>query len=192
MVCDNWKSSKFYRLVVCFSAQALIVLPPVYSSIAVPDFIENGLSNGQSHPPRWEASNAVQEATVITVDFEMTSGDEGILVTGGDDSERYSLAVKSGRLIWLYACIFQSDVSITLSDVLPTGLISVRYEFGPLQSLSRGRHRQGKLFVNGRLFDKSSNLPQPDSFFDSIGHGPSFTGRIQRLSFAPVLPEGGD
>jgi hypothetical protein len=140
-----------------------------------------------SRPVQSTQSQATDELRSITVEFEMNAGDEGVLVMGGDESELFSLDVIDGRLVWTYQCIFQERPDRAVSDRMKSGTMRLRLEFDSVQSADLGRHRSGRMFINGDIvhltgrndegadFDPKeipSNVPAPDF---------SFTGKIYRV-----------
>lgn len=125
-----------------------------------------------------KAPNVQDKRFAITVDFEMKSDDEGVLITGGDASESYSLEVRAGTLIWIYESVFPNERIVRVSAPLPARTISVRLEFGPC-------YRTGSMFVNGRQVVTRSVLLQ-ESDLGALSSGFQFTGIIRGVSFQEI------
>src|SRR5690242_7190823 len=113
----------------------MALLAPVASASLPRQNLTHGLYRQQSVSlDQREKTAALDRLISITVDFEMSAGDEGMLVQGGNDSESYSLEVRSGRLIAIYKRTLL-DAIIDVSGRLPTGPVTARYEFGAEPSI---------------------------------------------------------
>lgn len=128
-------------------------------------------------------ANSPNKQYAVTVELEMEPGDEGVLISGGTYSEGYRLEVSGGRMVWIYECAFSKQLTVTVSDPVSSGLVRVRYEFGPEQPTTQGKHRIGKMYVNGRVVEHTESLAVPESDRNLLCSGFSFTGRIKRISF---------
>jgi len=144
----------------------------------------------QSIPAPWTNSiqangtQAEQELASFDIEFEMRPGDSGVLLVGGDDSETFTLWVRNGRAVWMYQGVFQSETASIESGYLPAGLVKVRFEFAPEQSVEAGRHRIGSLFVNGDFVGRilPSNCPVPDNSQQSSKIGARESAQIEKLA----------
>jgi len=132
--------------------------------------------------PHLKESDARDKSNVITVDFEMRPGDEGVLISGGDFSEDFSLEVSEGRVVWAYISALQEKAVIAVSDRLPMGFVTVRYEFGPEQPIELGKHQKGKMFVNGKLVEGSGTFTFRSKSLDYLFLDFTFTGTIIKVS----------
>jgi hypothetical protein len=79
----------------------------------------------------------------ITADVVMPEGGaEGILVTHGSRNAGYALFIKDGHLHYIHNYVGLDRFQVTSSEPVPTGAVSLRYEFEPTgQPNFRGRAR---------------------------------------------------
>ena len=179
-----WRSLQLFQL--RNRLRAALLVPVVMATIAAPGGCVPSHTalprSGQRHeivsstPPSEQT-----EMTALDVDFEVGPGNEGVLVTGGDYAESYSLEVRDGRVVWLYSCVLLDRTVMKASDRLPQGRVHVRYEFGPEQPAVYGKHRKGKLFINGKLVSDESTMVMNQGSPDLPSCGFTYTGKIQRV-----------
>jgi len=137
-------------------------------------------------PVRFQDVSARAKAFAIVVEFEMVPDGEGVLVSGGNSSEVYTLEVISGRAIWKYECIFLKDALISVSEPLPTGPITVRFEFGPPQPVMLGQHSRGRMFINGKAADGPTTIALEEEVREFFFCPFTFTGAIRGIHFEEI------
>ncbi|MFV1969693.1 MAG: arylsulfatase [Acidimicrobiia bacterium] len=83
------------------------------------------------------------------------AGAEGILITQGSRHAGYALFIKDGRLHHIHNYVGLDRFTVTSPDPVPTGEVTVRYEFEPTGppdfAVGRGSPGLSQLYVNGGL-----------------------------------------
>jgi len=166
-------------------AIALVVHP---SSAGIPPDAPAIQRSAQSsyNLTRSKVITAKNEAFAIVVEFEMEPGGEGVLVSGGNSSEIYTLEVISGRAMWKYECIFLKDALISVSEPLPAGPVIVRFEFGLPQPTMLGQHANGKMFVNGQAALGPTKFLMEEQERDAFFSPASFTGAVRSIRIEEI------
>jgi hypothetical protein len=101
----------------------------------------------------------------ITADVVMPdSGAEGILVTHGSRHAGYALFIKDNHLHYIHNYVGLDRFHVTSSEPVPTGAVSLRYEFEPTgqPDFKEGKGSSGRcqLYINNKLV---GNLEIPHS-----------------------------
>jgi arylsulfatase len=101
----------------------------------------------------------------ITADVVMPAdGAEGILVTHGSRHAGYALFIKDNYLHYIHNYVGLDRFHVTSSEPVPTGAVSLRYEFEPTgqPNFKEGKGSSGRcqLYINNKLV---GNLEIPHS-----------------------------
>lgn len=87
----------------------------------------------------------------ITADLEIpANGAEGVLVAEADAMGGYSLYVQNGKLHYTYSLVGLRVDSIHSSENVPTGKVTVKYQFTADHPGKMGTGGKGQLFINGK------------------------------------------
>jgi arylsulfatase len=124
----------------------------------------------------------------ITADVNIpVSGAEGILITQGSRNAGFALLVKDGHLHYIHNYVGLEKFQVTSSEAIPTGEVSVRFEFEPTgdPNFSEGRGSPGRcqLYIDNNLV---GNLEIPYSTPNMFGVLGASTGYA---AFDSVNPE---
>jgi arylsulfatase len=91
----------------------------------------------------------------ITAEFINDGGAEGVLIAHGNRHGGYTLFVKDGNLHYAHNYLGKRLFRVKSPDPLPSGDLSVRYEFEPTGqpdfAVGKGSPGRGQLYVNGEL-----------------------------------------
>jgi arylsulfatase len=141
----------------------------------------------------------------ITAEIHVPDGGcEGVIYASGAHTGGYSLFVKDGKLHFAYNYLARKMYRIDDSNALPTGDVTVLYEFEvtgkPELRSGKGAPGTGKLFVDGNqvgsvdmdvtvpfLFS-AEGLSVGSDYGDSVDHDNyrttfPFTGTVKRVTF---------
>jgi arylsulfatase A-like enzyme len=110
--------------------------------------------------PDSQAPHLLNRHHVITAEVEIPpEGAEGVLISQGGVDGGYSLYVKDRKLRYDYNYVAAEHFNVESKDALPTGKLSLAFEFEPTgePDIARGRGAPGKvrLFVNGKRVAQS-------------------------------------
>jgi arylsulfatase len=124
----------------------------------------------------------------ITADVKIPdAGAEGILITQGSRNAGFALLVKDGHLHYIHNYVGLERFQVTSSEAIPSGEVSVRFEFEPTgdPNFSEGRGSPGRcqLYINNNLV---GNLEIPYSTPNMFGVLGASTGYA---AFDSVNPE---
>ncbi len=111
---------------------------------------------GMSVVPYAAAPRLLNRPHSIVADVELPAGGaEGVLLAQGGVTGGYVLYVKDGRLHYRHNYLGFEELAVISREVLPAGLVTLRYEFEPTSppDLAHGRGAGGRaqLYVDGRL-----------------------------------------
>jgi hypothetical protein len=132
------------------------------------------------HPNPAAAAN---KSLVISVEFEMHPGDEGVLVMGGTELRTFSLDVRNGRVVWTYKYALEESVVTTSSESLPPGLISLRFELDSELGNNIDKRGTGKLYLNGKVVTAILGSGRAPALREAESLRSQFTGTIRRIDF---------
>jgi hypothetical protein len=159
----------------------LALLPIMFASTESRSVIQRDILQTPLAQTKSREANKASKLPAVTVEFEMNPGDEGALISWGNESESYILEIRGARVILTYGCFFQDEAIIKVSEKLHPGRSTVRYEFGAEQA---GCHPVGSLFANGKLVEHSGASSTAESSQDPLTTGMSYTGTITRVAFS--------
>jgi arylsulfatase A-like enzyme len=87
----------------------------------------------------------------ITADLELPNeGAEGVIVAEGDALGGFSLYIQNGKLHYTYGLLGIRLDTLTSSKKVPTGKVTVRYEFTADKPGKPGTGGKGRLFIDGK------------------------------------------
>lgn len=87
----------------------------------------------------------------ITAELEVPkAGAEGVIVAEADAMGGFSLYVRNGKLHYTYSAVGLRVDTLTSSEPVPAGKVTVRYEFVADKPGRLGTGGKGKLFINGK------------------------------------------
>jgi arylsulfatase A-like enzyme len=87
----------------------------------------------------------------ITADLELPNeGAEGVIVAEGDALGGFSLYIQNGKLHYTYGLVGIRLDTLTSSEKVPTGKVTVRYEFTADKPGKPGTGGKGRLFIDGK------------------------------------------
>jgi arylsulfatase len=87
----------------------------------------------------------------ITADLEIPKdGAEGVLVAEADMMGGFSLYVQNGKLHYTYSLVGLRIDTLTSNDDVPTGKVTVKYEFTADNPGKMGTGGKGQLHINGK------------------------------------------
>jgi hypothetical protein len=78
----------------------------------------------------------------------LTEGAEGMLMTHGSRNAGYALFVKDGHLHYIHNYVGLEKFEVVSSEPVPTGEVSLRYEFEPTGEPSSGRAKARRAASN--------------------------------------------
>ena len=108
---------------------------------------------GTQAVPENVAAKVLNRAHSITVDAELSDGDEGVLACHGSNVGGYVLFVQDGKLHYVHNYVGAEELVVSSDSPVPSGKHALRYEFeptGPPDLMAgRGTPGVGKLFVDG-------------------------------------------
>ncbi len=87
----------------------------------------------------------------ITADLELPNkGAEGVIVAEADAMGGFSLYIQDGKLHYTYGLVGIRLDTLTSSEKVPTGKVTVRYEFTADKPGKPGTGGKGRLFIDGK------------------------------------------
>ena len=108
---------------------------------------------GTQSVPENVAAKVLNRAHSITVDAELSDGDEGVLACHGSNVGGYVLFVQDGKLHYVHNYVGAEELVVSSDSPVPSGKHALRYEFEPTGApdlmAGRGTPGVGKLFVDG-------------------------------------------
>jgi arylsulfatase len=100
--------------------------------------------------PEGSAPDLKNKSHSITISADIpAAGAEGVLVTQGGRFGGYGLFIQNGKLTYIYNLAMEKTWTITSSDKVPAGKVTLRYEF-TYDGGGAGRGGIGRLFINGK------------------------------------------
>ena len=104
--------------------------------------------------PENVAAKVLNRAHSITVDAELSDGDEGVLACHGSNVGGYVLFVQGGKLHYVHNYVGAEELVVSSDSPVPSGKHALCYEFEPTGApdlmAGRGTPGVGKLFVDGK------------------------------------------
>jgi len=95
----------------------------------------------------------------IIADLELPeAGTEGVIVAEGDAMGGFSLYIQEGKLHYTYGLVGIRLDTLTSTEKVPTGRVTVRYEFTAESPGKMGTGGKGRLFINDKPVGEN-NLP---------------------------------
>ena len=103
--------------------------------------------------PENVAAKVLNRAHTITVDAELSEGDEGVLACHGSNVGGYVLFVQDGKLHYVHNYVGAEELRVSSNQPVPPGKHALSYEFAPTgpPDLKNGKGTPGvaKLLVDG-------------------------------------------
>ena len=103
--------------------------------------------------PENVAAKVLNRAHTITVDAELSEGDEGVLACHGSNVGGYVLFVQDGKLHYVHNYVGAEELRVSSNQPVPPGKHALSYEFAPTAppDLKNGKETPGvaKLLVDG-------------------------------------------
>jgi arylsulfatase len=88
----------------------------------------------------------------ITADLELPKdGADGVIVAEGDAMGGFALYIENGKLHYTYGLVGIRLDTLTSSEKVPTGRVTVRYEFTPEKPGKPGTGGKGQLFISDKV-----------------------------------------
>jgi arylsulfatase len=139
----------------------------------------------------------------ITAELEIPQdGAEGVIVAEADAMGGYSLYIQNGKLHFTYSLVGLRVDTLTSTEVLPPGNVTVRYQFTAATPGKMGTGGKGQLFINGKAVGEnklSHTVPLRFTSYSGFDIGKdngdvvsesykakapfAFTGKIQKVVF---------
>ncbi len=139
----------------------------------------------------------------ITADLELPhEGAEGVIVAEADAMGGFSLYIQNGKLHYTYGLVGIRLDTLTSSEKVPTGKVTVRYEFTADKPGKPGTGGKGRLFIDGKAVGENhlqSTVPLRFSSYSGMDIGKdngdvvsptykskapfAFTGKIGKVIF---------
>ena len=108
---------------------------------------------GTQAVPENVAAKVLNRAHTITVDAELSEGDEGVLACHGSNVGGYVLFVQDGKLHYVHNYVGAEELRVSSNQPVPPGKHALSYEFAPTgpPDLKNGKGTPGvaKLLVDG-------------------------------------------
>lgn len=144
----------------------------------------------------------------ITADLEIPkAGAEGVIVAEADMMGGYSLYIQNGKLHFTYSLVGLQVTTLTSTEAVPVGKVTVKYEFVADQPGKMGTGGKGKLFINGKAVGENrlpATVPSRFSSYSGFDIGKdngdvvsetykdkapfAFTGKIEKVVFDLAPP----
>jgi arylsulfatase len=145
----------------------------------------------------------------ITADLDIPkAGAEGVIVAEADFMGGFSLYVQNGKLHYTYSLVGLEVTTLTSSEEMPRGKVTVKYEFIADKVGKMGTGGKGKLFINGKAVGENklpATVPARFSSYSGMDIGKdngdvvsetykakapfAFTGKIGKVVF-DLNPDG--
>ncbi len=114
---------------------------------------------GTQAVPENVAAKVLNRAHSITVEAELTDGDEGVLMCHGSNIGGYTLFLQDGKLHYVHNYVGAQELSVSSDQPIPAGKHSLRYEFEPTGApdlrVGKGTPGRGRLFVDDELVEQA-------------------------------------
>ena len=108
---------------------------------------------GTQAVPENVAAKVLNRAHTVTVDAELSEGDEGVLACHGSNVGGYVLFVQDGKLHYVHNYVGAEELRVSSNQPVPPGKHALSYEFAPTAppDLKNGKGTPGvaKLLVDG-------------------------------------------
>ena len=147
----------------------------------------------------------------ITADLELPKdGAEGVIVAEADAMGGFSLYIQDGKLHYTYGLVGIRLDTLTSSEKVPTGKVTVRYEFTAEKPGKPGTGGKGQLFINDKPVGENTlqhTIPLRFSSYSGMDIGKdngdvvsptykakapfAFTGKIGKVVFDLAPPKRG-
>ncbi|MGK2882133.1 MAG: sulfatase-like hydrolase/transferase [Mycobacterium sp.] len=149
---------------------------------------------GTQGVPENVAAKVLNRGHTLTVDVELTDGDQGVLLCHGSNIGGYGMYVQGGKLHYVHNYVGADEFTIVSDNAVPAGRHTVSYEFevtGPPDLKSgKGTPGVGRLYFDGELAGQGE-LPVTVPL--ALGLGSGFTvgrnpGSAVTPAYSPPFP----
>ncbi|HEY7327330.1 MAG TPA: arylsulfatase [Gemmataceae bacterium] len=127
----------------------------------------------------------------ITADLDLSErGAEGVIVAEADAMGGFSLYIQDGKLHYTYGLVGIRLDTLTSSEKVPTGKVTVRYEFTAENPGKLGTGGKGQLFINGKLVGENSlshTVPMRFTSYSGMDIGKD-NGDVVSPTYKPQAP----
>ncbi|MGA9374566.1 MAG: hypothetical protein WBV64_05980, partial [Mycobacterium sp.] len=147
---------------------------------------------GTQTVPENVAAKVLNRAHRITVDAELKTGDEGVLVCHGSNVGGYTLFVQDGQLHYVHNYVGAEEMHIVSDIEVPAGRHALSYEFEPTGApdltAGKGTPGIGRLYVDGEQVgegDLHVTVPLALGLGSGLAVGRNPGSQISRLYAVP-------
>jgi arylsulfatase len=147
---------------------------------------------GTQTVPENVAAKVLNRAHRITVDAELKTGDEGVLVCHGSNVGGYTLFVQDGQLHYAHNYVGAEEMHIVSDIEVPAGRHALSYEFEPTGApdltAGKGTPGIGRLYVDGEQVgegDLHVTVPLALGLGSGLAVGRNPGSQISRLYAVP-------